>query len=212
MSVSAGAGRFIVLEGGEGSGKSTQVPRLARRLRDEGREVVVTFEPGATVRGAELRHFLLDLEDPLDPMAEMLVIAADRAQHVAQVVRPALARGADVVSDRYEPSSLAYQGAARGLGVGAVESISRWASGGLDPHLVIVLDVPDEIADARVPPGRDRVESAGPVFHAAVRAAYRELAPARGWVVVDGAGPPDQVEEAVWEAVADRLGDRLESA
>lgn len=206
MNETRGRAMFIVLEGGEGSGKSTQVPRLARRLRESGRDVVVTFEPGATVRGAELRRFLLDNEDPLDPRAEMLVMAADRAQHVADVVRPALARGADVVSDRFEPSTLAYQGSARGLGVEEVERVSRWASGGMQPDLVIVLDVPDEVADARVPSSRDRVEAAGTGFHAAVRAAYRELAPGRGWVVLDGSGTPDEVTESVWSTVVEALG------
>ncbi len=208
MSDERARGRLIVLEGGEGSGKSTQVPRLARRLRGAGREVVVTFEPGATIRGAELRRFLLDDEDPLDARAEMLVMAADRAQHVADVVRPALERGADVVSDRFEPSTLAYQGEARGLGVDAVESISRWATGDLVPDLVVVLDVPDAVADSRVPESRDRVESEGAAFHAAVRAAYRVLAWTRGWVVVDGSGQPDEVAEAVWSVVAESLGVR----
>lgn len=198
--------RFIVVEGGEGSGKSTQVPRLARRMRALGHEVVVTFEPGATIRGAELRQFVLDKEDPLDARAEMLVMAADRAQHAGQVIRPALERGAYVVSDRYEPSSLAYQGVARGLGVDAVESISRWATGGLDPGLVIVLDVPDAIADSRVPESRDRMESAGAAFHAAVRAAYRVLAPKHGWMVLDGSASPEEVAEAVWSLVSGHLG------
>ena len=206
MNGGSARGRFIVLEGGECSGKSTQVPLLARRLRAAGHDVVVTFEPGATVRGAELRRFVLDDEDPLDPRAEMLVMAADRAQHVALVVRPALDRGADVVSDRFEPSSLAYQGVARGLGVDAVEAMSRWATGGLEPDLVIVLDVPDEIADSRVTESRDRVESAGAAFHSAVRAAYRVLAPTRGWVVLDGTGPPDEIAGAVWSVVEERLG------
>ncbi len=201
----AGVGRFVVLEGGEGSGKSTQVPLLARRLRAAGREVVVTFEPGATNRGAELRRFLLDGEEPLDARAELLVMAADRAQHVAQVVRPALERGVDVVCDRFEPSSLAYQGAARGLGVDAVESVSRWATGGVVPDLVVVIDVDDDLAESRVPAARDRLESEGAAFHASVRAAYRVLAADRGWAVVDGAPPPAEVAEAVWAVVAARF-------
>lgn len=206
MNETRGPGRFIVLEGGEGSGKSTQVPRLAQRLREAGHEVVVTFEPGATVRGAELRRFLLDNEDPLDPRAEMLVMAADRAQHVSEVVRPALARGRYVVSDRFEPSTLAYQGSARGLGVDEVQAVSRWASGGLEPDLVVVIDVPDDVADARVPASRDRVEAAGTGFHAVVRAAYRDLAPGKGWVVIDGTATPDEVTDAIWGVVAARLG------
>lgn len=198
-------GRFIVLEGGEGSGKSTQVPRLAERMRAGGREVVVTFEPGATVRGAELRRFVLDTEDPLDPRAELLVMVADRAQHVAEVIAPALARGADVVSDRYSPSTLAYQGRARGLGVDDVARISHWAADGIEPDLVVVLDVPDEVANARVPSSRDRVERAGDTFHAAVRTAYRELAAERGWVVVDARAAPDEVAERIWSVVCERF-------
>lgn len=206
--MTSGRGRFIVLEGGEGSGKSTQVPRLAERLRAAGREVVVTFEPGATVRGAELRRFVLDTEDPLDPRAELLVMVADRAQHVAEVIAPALRRGADVVSDRYAPSTLAYQGMARGLGVDEVERISRWGAAGVEPDLVIVLDVPDEVANARVPSSRDRVERAGDEFHAAVRGAYRELAGDRGWVVVDATPSPDEVAERIWDVVCGRFSGR----
>ncbi|MCZ7535369.1 MAG: dTMP kinase [Acidimicrobiia bacterium] len=182
MTGDAVAGRFVVLEGGEGSGKSTQVPLLAQRLGATGREVVVTFEPGATKRGAELRRFLLHDGDPLDARAELLVMAADRAQHVAQVVRPALARGADVVCDRFEPSSLAYQGAARGLGVEAVESVSRWATGGLVADLVVVLDVPDDLAESRVPEERDRLESEG-------RRSMHRCAPRTGSWPPRGAGP-----------------------
>jgi dTMP kinase len=126
---------------------------------------------------------------------------ADRSQHVAEVIRPALERGAIVVCDRFEPSTLAYQGAARGLGVEEVERLSRWAAAGVEPDLVIVLDVPDSIAEARVSPLRDRFERAGDDFHSVVRAAYRELAAARGWLLVDGAGSPDEVALRVRAAV-----------
>src|SRR5262249_4074415 len=119
-----GGGRdvtFVVVEGGEGVGKSTQVERLAAALRSDGREVVVTFEPGDTQVGRDLRTALLHADADLDPRAELLLLLADRAQHVAEVIRPALGRGAVVVCDRYMPSTLAYQGIARGLGVDAVE-------------------------------------------------------------------------------------------
>jgi dTMP kinase len=200
--MTAPAGRFIVVEGGEGVGKSTQVPRLAASLRETGREIVVTHEPGDTKLGADLRAVLLHADTLLDARAELLLMVADRAQHLAEVVRPALERGAIVVCDRYEPSTLAYQGVARGLGVEDVERLSEWATAGVDPDVVIVLDLPDEIAEARVSPDRDRFERAGADFHARVRAAYRELAPARGWVLVDADGTPDDVAARVLRAAS----------
>jgi dTMP kinase len=195
------AGRFIVVEGGEGVGKSTQVERLAQALRASGREVVVTFEPGDTPTGAALRGVLLDAASSVDPRAELLLMLADRAQHVAELIRPALERGAVVVCDRYTPSSLSYQGVARGLGVAEVERLSAWAGDGLEPDVVIVLDLADEIAEARVSVDRDRFERAGTEFHARVRAAYRELAGARGWTLVDASGTPTEVAARVRDAV-----------
>jgi dTMP kinase len=197
----APTGRFVVVEGGEGVGKSTQVERLASSLRSAGRDVVVTYEPGDTKTGAELRAALLHADTALDPHAELLLMLADRAQHVAEVIRPALTRGAIVVCDRYEPSTLAYQGVARALGVGEVERLSRWAAAGVVADIVIVLDLPDPVAEARVSPVRDRFERAGAEFHARVRAAYRDLAPARGWLVVDADGTPDDVAARVLAAV-----------
>jgi dTMP kinase len=197
----APTGRFVVVEGGEGVGKSTQVERLASSLRAAGREVVVTYEPGDTKTGAELRSALLHADAALDPRAELLLVLADRAQHVAEVIRPALARGAIVVCDRYEPSTLAYQGVARGLGVDEVERLSRWAAADVEADVVIVLDLPDSVAEARMPPVRDRFERAGAEFHARVRAAYRDLAMARGWLVVDADGTPDDVAARVLAAV-----------
>ncbi|HEV7525829.1 MAG TPA: dTMP kinase [Acidimicrobiia bacterium] len=195
------AGRFVVVEGGEGVGKSTQVARLADALRATGREVVVTFEPGDTNTGAQLRAALLHAETVLDARAELLLMLADRSQHVAEVIRPALERGAFVVCDRYEPSTLAYQGVARGLGVDEVERLSRWAAADVEPDVVVVLDVADAIAEARVSADRDRFERAGDDFHAEVRAAYRDLAGARGWVVVEADGSPDEVAARVLAAV-----------
>jgi dTMP kinase len=195
-------GRLIVVEGGEGVGKSTQVERLATSLRATGREVVVTYEPGDTKTGAELRAALLQADDALDPRTELLLMLADRAQHVAEVLRPAIARGAIVVCDRYEPSTLAYQGIGRGLGVDEVERLSKWVAGGVEADAVIVLDIPDAIAEARVSPIRDRFERAGAAFHARVRAAYRDLAPSRGWLLVDAGGTPDDVAARVLAAVA----------
>lgn len=197
-------GRFVVVEGGDGSGKSTQCARLADRLRARGHEVVLTVEPGGTALGRELRALLLDGGD-LDARTEALLMAADRARHVAEVVRPALARGAWVVSDRHVPSSLVYQGVARGLGVDEVASVSAFATGGLVPDLVVVLDVDDPTADGRRAPDADRMEREGAAFHSSVRSAYRALAERFGWLVVDGAGPPDEVTERLL-AVVDAAG------
>ncbi|HYL51459.1 MAG TPA: dTMP kinase [Acidimicrobiia bacterium] len=193
---------FIVFEGGEGSGKSTQAARLASWLTGQGRDVVSTFEPGDTKVGAQIRDLLLHGDAQLDARTELLLMLADRAQHVTEVIRPALARGAVVISDRYTPSTLAYQGEGRGLGVAAVEPMDAVATGGLVPDVVIVLDVPDNLAEARVVTVRDRLERAGDEFHARVRAAYRELAADRGWRVVDGSVAPGDVELHVREAVA----------
>jgi dTMP kinase len=202
---SRAAGRFVVLEGGDASGKSTQAALLVERLRGLGRDVVLTFEPGATEAGAEIRELLLHSAGSIEPLAETLLLAADRAQEVADIVRPALARGADVVSDRYVPSSLAYQGVGRGLGIEKVEKLNRWATGGLEPDVVVVLDVDDAVAASRRAVPGDRLERAGAEFHAAVRNAYRSLAAERGWALVDGNADVDVVAERVWGVVRERL-------
>jgi dTMP kinase len=195
-------GRFIALEGGEGSGKSTQAARLADRLG-----AVHTREPGGTTIGAAIRAILLGpATTGLADRAEALLMAADRAQHVAEVVGPALAAGRDVVTDRFAGSSLAYQGYGRGLPVAEVEQISRWATAGTWPDLVVLLEVPADVAASRTGGARDRMEAAGEGFHRRVAEGFRALAdadPAR-WVVLDGAAPPDRVAEAIWQAVTRR--------
>jgi len=200
------AARFVVFEGGEGSGKSTQATRLAGRLG-----AVLTREPGGTAIGAALRALLLDARTTgLDDRAEALLMAADRAQHVAEVIRPALAAGRHVVSDRYIGSTLAYQGYGRGLPVDDLRRLSGWAAGGLTPDVVVLLDVPPELgstrAAGRADPAPDRVEAAGDRFHDQVIRGYRALAAAdpTHWVVVDGAAPVDDVEVAVWKSVVAR--------
>ena len=193
-------GVFVVLEGGDGSGKSTQAASLAARLQDAGREVVVTREPGGTDVGARIRTLVLG-GGTIDPATEALLIAADRAEHVASVIRPALERGAVVVSDRFVPSSLAYQGVARGLGVEEIARLSEWATGGLEPDLVVVLDVPAEEAVRRREGPQDRMEREPAEFRALVNKAYRDLADQFGWSVVDGTAPVDDVAERIWSLV-----------
>ncbi|HSO95063.1 MAG TPA: dTMP kinase [Acidimicrobiia bacterium] len=200
------SGRFIVLEGGDATGKTTQAGMLAGRLRDQGREVVQTFEPGGTRLGSSLRRILLDGEGTVEPEAEALLMAADRAQHVLEVVRPALSRGDWVVSDRFMPSSLAYQGVGRGLGVPAIEIVNGIATGGLEPDLVVVLDLPPEVAIKRFGAARDRLEEEDDAFRLAVHEAYRDLAGSRGWVLLDASGPVDDVASRVWSAVSEHLG------
>ena len=194
-------GRFVVLEGNDGCGKSTQAGRLVRRLEAAGLTVVATFEPGATELGRTLRQVLLGGDIAVAPRTEALLMAADRAQHVSDVIEPALARGAWVVSDRFVGSSLAYQGRARALGVDAVAALNRFATADLEPDLVVYLTAPPDVLRARQKVHRDRIESEGNGFLETVSAAYDELARALGWLVVDATPEPDVVEEQVWSAV-----------
>ena len=191
-------GRLIVFEGGEGSGKSTQAALLASQLG-----AALTREPGGTQVGARIREIVLDpgLAGPLAPWAEALLMAADRAQHVAEVIEPALSAGHDVVTDRYIPSSLAYQGHGRGLDVEELRRLSS-AAGAPEPDLVIFLDVPASVAAERLH-GRDRLEAAGEDFHARVADGYRQQAAANPdrWIVIDGTGAVDDVAARVREAV-----------
>ena len=199
-------GRFVALEGGDATGKTTQTARLADRLRAEGRDVLATFEPGGTPLGASLRRLLLDGDVSVEPEAEALLMAADRAQHVLEVVRPALAGGSWVVSDRFMPSSLAYQGVGRGLGVPAIEIVNGIATGGLEPDLVVVLDLSPDAAIERFGAARDRLEEEDDAFRLAVHEAYRDLAGTRGWVLLDASGPVDDVESRIWATVSEHLG------
>ena len=167
------AGVFIAFEGGEGAGKSSRALALAGRLRAAGYEAVLTFEPGDSRIGRQIRDILLDVtNDGLDPRAEALLYAADRAEHVASVVRPALDRGAVVITDRYVDSSIAYQGIARGLGAETIAELSRFATEGLLPDLTILLDVPPSVGRRRNQGTADRLETEADDFHVSVRAAY----------------------------------------
>lgn len=191
---------FIAFEGGEGAGKSTQVVRLAEHLRAQGHDVLVTHEPGDTRIGPQVRRILLDPANAgLSARAEALLYAADRAEHVDAVIRPALARGRVVLTDRYVDSSLAYQGAARPLEQDEVAWVNRWATGGLLPDLTVLLDVDPAEGLRRAADEPDRLEAEPPAFHEAVRAAFLELAarePAR-YLVVDASAEPDVVAARV---------------
>jgi dTMP kinase len=199
--------RWIALEGGEGSGKSSQARRLAATV-----DAVLTREPGGTPVGSRIREVLLNPDVAgLDPRAEALLMAADRAQHLAEVVRPALASGRSVVSDRSVWSSLAYQGYGRGLELSIVRQLSDWAMEGRWPDVVVLLDVPRDVAaEWLVAAGRvpDRLEAAGDEFHGRVASGFRELARAHPetWVVVDGVGDEAVVAGRVLTAVEGRLG------
>ncbi|MGF1663256.1 MAG: dTMP kinase, partial [Kineosporiaceae bacterium] len=212
----SGTGFFIAVEGGDGAGKSTQVQLLVDWLIEEiGHEAVMTREPGGTNLGRGVRALLLTYADgsPV-PRAEALLFAADRAQHVDTLVRPALARGAVVVTDRYVDSSLAYQGARGELDGADVAALSRWATDGLRPDLTVVLDLDPgtaagRLADRRAVTGtdRDRMETEPPDYHAAVREAFLRMAaadPGR-YVVVDADRPSVEVADDVQRAVRPRL-------
>jgi dTMP kinase len=198
------SGVFIAFEGGEGAGKSTQLRRLQEELAARGHDVVVTREPGATPAGAKIRSLLLDpATGGLAPRAEAMLYAADRAQHVATVIRPALDGGAVVLTDRYVDSSLAYQGAGRELDVEEVARLSRWATEGLRPDLVVLLDVDPVVGLARAGSEPDRIESESLEFHQRVRDGFLHLAeddPERYLVV-----PADQPPEDVFAAVLARV-------
>ena len=193
-------GRLIAFEGADGCGKSTQAALLAARLDG----AVLTREPGGTPVGERLRALLIDSATVhLDPRAEALMMAAARAQHVAQVIGPALAEGHDVVVDRFSHSSLAYQGYGRGLALDDLAWLSGYATGGRWPDIVVLLEVPAGLAAGRLGPA-DRFESEDGGFHRRVADGYRALAaadPAR-WRVVDGVGPIEEVAARIWAVAA----------
>ncbi len=201
----SGRGRLIALEGVDGCGKSTQAVLLAGALG-----ALSTAEPGATALGATLRTLALDPAlPPVSERAEALLMAADRAQHVAEVVAPALDEGRWVVTERFSGSTLAYQGYGRGLDLDDLRRLVSWASGGIAPDLTILLDIPPLLARRRLDLARaDRLERLDAGFHERVRNGYRALAEADPdtWVVVDGTGPVELVAEQLLAAVVERLG------
>ncbi|HSZ36490.1 MAG TPA: dTMP kinase [Acidimicrobiales bacterium] len=200
-------GRLIALEGIDGCGKSTQAKAVAGALG-----ALLTHEPGATPLGAQLRRLLLDPDagsPPPTPRAETLLMAADRAEHVAQVIEPALASGAWVVTDRYSGSTIAYQGYGRGLGGTAdgLAEVVSWATAGVEADMSVFVDVPVDVADGRRR-GADRMERLGPEFAARVRAGFAAQAAAEPgrWLVVDGTGDAAAITAHIVDAVRERLG------
>ncbi len=198
-------GRLIAFEGVDGCGKTTQARLLATAL-----DALFTFEPGDTPLGATLRRLILEGgEGHPAPRTEALLLAADRAQHVAEVLRPALASGRWVVTDRYSGSTVAYQAWGRGLDVDEIRRLVRWAADGLDPDLVVLIDVPLEVARRRVASGTaDRLERSDTGFFERVREGFMAQAgeePHR-WAVVDGTGGIEAVASEVAAVVEDRLG------
>jgi len=206
-------GVFVAFEGGDGAGKSTQARALAEALRASGREVVLTREPGGTSAAEAIRDVVLDpAHTGLDPRAEALLFAASRGEHVARLVRPALQRGAVVITDRYLDSSIAYQGVARGLGLEVVEELNLWATRDLLPDLTVVLDVDAGHGLARVT-DPNRLEDEPESFHAVVVQAFRDLAardPQR-YLVIPASGDRDAIAAQVLARV-EQLLDRAPTA
>ena len=195
-------GLFITFEGGDGSGKSTQLDLLVAWLGEQGRRVLTTREPGGTELGDELREIVLHSRGHITPKSEALIYAADRAHHIATKVRPALERGEIVVQDRYFDSSVAYQGVARGLGADEVKNISLWATDDLVPDLTVLLDLDANLGRGRLTASRtryDRLEAEEQEFHDRVRAAYLDAArsePGR-FLVLDAAQPVDDIAKEI---------------
>ncbi|MBP6996273.1 MAG: dTMP kinase [Phycicoccus sp.] len=195
-------GVFVAFEGGDGAGKSTQVRLLADWLTSLGREVLVTRQPGGTPLGAQIRDLVLH-GDHVSPRAEALLFAADKAQHVDLVIRPALEAGGVVITDRYTDSSIAYQGAGRDLGADEVAQLQRWAVDSVVPDLTVIIDVSAQEGRRRRGEVHDRLESEGDAFHESVRAHFLALAaqaPHR-YLVLDGTLPADDLAAAVREAL-----------
>lgn len=203
-------GLFITLEGGDGVGKSTQAALLEAWLREQGQTVLRTREPGGTEVGQELRQIVLHHPGHIAPRAEALIYAADRAHHIATLVRPALDRGEIVLQDRYFDSSVAYQGAGRVLDATEVRDLSLWAAEGLLPDLTVLLDLDEDAARARLDAADkpfDRLEAEAGEFHRRVRAAFLALAAAEPerFLVVDAADAPEAIAERIRLRVAELL-------
>lgn len=199
-------GFFITLEGPEGAGKSTQAKKLKSALEELGYSVLITAEPGGDPVAQEIRHILLHSKDAIVPEAELLLYLASRAQHVRHIVVPALESGTVVISDRYADSSFAYQGYGRGLDIDALKELNRFATGGLNPDLTILLDVPVEFGLERQM-DKNRFEAESIEFHNKVREGFLTLAEAEPerWSVIDAIGGIDEVSVRIFAAIQTRL-------
>ncbi|MDO5726862.1 MAG: dTMP kinase [Bowdeniella nasicola] len=199
-------GLFVTFEGGDGAGKSTQLGLLAERLRMDGFAVCATYEPGEGATGAALRQ-LIQHAGAIAPRTEALLYAADRAEHVATTIRPALTRGEVVLCDRYLDSSIAYQGAARNLGATEIRELSLWASNHLLPDLTFYFDIDPELARARQDGEPDRLEREPLAFHREVRAQFQRLAAAEPhrFITVDARRPIEELHEEIWQALGPYL-------
>jgi dTMP kinase len=204
------AGLFIAFEGGEGVGKTTQARLIAIWLREQGYDVVTTNEPGATKVGMRLRALLLDTAHAgMSPHSEALLYAADRAEHVAKVIDPALERGAVVITDRYIDSSLAYQGAGRGIPTADIARLNSWATDGRTPDLTVLLDMPPEIGRSRHARSADRIEAEPLDFHRRVRTGFLVLARAEPdrYLVLDATRPAEEITEYIKDKIREILPD-----
>ena len=206
-------GIFISLEGPEGAGKSTQLKLISKQLETLNYKHVITRDPGGTALGRQIRRIVLNPENQIEKIAELLLYQADRAQNVAEVIRPALQQGLLVFCDRYTDSTLAYQGFGRGMSFELIEQLNAVATEGLKPELTILFDLPSEEGLARLHPGsQDRLEREALEFHQRIRAGYKQLIekePER-WQVIDASKPLTTVQAEFKKIVADKLAIKLD--
>ncbi len=201
-SVSNHPGFFVVFEGGDGAGKSTQVKQLTEKLTKLNETVVLTREPGGTELGKKIREILLDQNEfEVSPRMEALLFAADRSINMSQIIKPALEKGNVVIADRHIDSSIAYQGVGRGLGAQTIEEISRWAVQGIVPDLTVLLDVDANTGQSRLQT-KDRLDRESNDFHTKVNQAFRDLAKANPdrYIVIDAAKPVEEISDLVFNA------------
>ncbi len=206
-------GTFVTLEGPEGAGKTTQLKQLSKQLDILGIDHIVTRDPGGTPLGRQIRRILLNPENPVNPMTELLLYQADRAQHVGEVIMPALKEGKLVLCDRYTDSTMAYQGYARGIDFGVIEDLNQVATGGLRPELTILFDLESSEGLSRLHPGgHDRLEREAIEFHHKVRDGYHQLAkkePER-WKTIDASKPMTTVQTELRKVLHEQLSGKFD--
>jgi dTMP kinase len=204
-------GSFITLEGPEGAGKTTQLKLLSRQLDQIGCKHIVTRDPGGTALGKQIRRILLNPENPVMPMTELLLYQADRAQHVDELIRPALEAGTMVLCDRYIHSTIAYQGYARGIDFDLIDKLNQMATGGLMPEITILFDIDSSAGLGRLHPGgHDRLEREALEFHHKVRKGYNELAQRdpEKWAIIDASKPLSVVQEELRGILVDNFSQK----